>query len=121
MRRLIGPGYGGKKKSSDYPKNWGKISEEFRKRHNYTCAVCGVDCSNIKHKGLIDVHHKNGVKSDCKERNLQCLCKFHHFKQPSHSHYKPKPDDMELLHKLWEEQKTPMEKRESKSITLFAG
>lgn len=110
MGRLIRQNFGGKKRPSNYPENWDEISENFRKKHDYKCAICDVDCS--KHTAILDVHHKNGVRSDCREGNLLCLCKFHHSKQPYHNHYKPKHDDMELLRKLWEKQKIPMENRE---------
>lgn len=113
MGMRIPPSFGGsKKRSFRYPKNWRHISREFRIKHGYKCAICGVCCGNHgTHKALLDVHHKNGVRGDCEESNLQCLCKFHHSKQHYHNHYKPKIHNLELLSKLWDEQKIPMEKR----------
>ncbi len=86
---------------SGYPKDWDKISAEFRKLHNYTCKECGVDCS--AHPSLIDVHHIDRDKSNCDSSNLQCLCKYHHSKQPQHGHYSVEKH-MKTLRQLWEEQ-----------------
>lgn len=85
---------------SGYPENWSEISEAFRKKCEYICAICGVDCST--HSYLTDAHHLNSDKSDCRDTNLQCLCKFHHAQQ--HSHYKIKENDLQSLQKLWEDQ-----------------
>ncbi len=96
VRKLRGPD-----SPSGYPKDWGKISAKFRELHNYTCKECGVDCS--EHHFLIDVHHIDSDKSNCDYSNLQCLCKYHHSKQPQHEHYSAK-EYMGTLHQLWEEQ-----------------
>ncbi|MGR3913331.1 MAG: HNH endonuclease [Gammaproteobacteria bacterium] len=92
---------------SGYPKNWREISAAFRKQRNYTCHDCGVCCE--KHPGLTDAHHLNGDKSNCAPENLRCLCKHHHAKQ--HSHYKIKESKLQKLHRLWDEQEIPADKR----------
>lgn len=86
------------KSPSDYPKNWKDISSAFREKCKYKCADCGVDCS--AHSRLLDVHHLNGVKNNCRPENLRCLCKDCHAKQDFHSHYKVKLDDKRLLSEL---------------------
>lgn len=93
---------------STYPTNWNKRSSDYRKRRNYTCELCGVDCSD--HTKLVDAHHKDGDKTNCKDENLECLCKYHHSKKPFHGHYKIKEEDMQDLRKLWEEQNIPHDK-----------
>ena len=87
---------------TDYPLNWENISAAFRRAKNYTCEICGVDCR--KHTGLTDAHHINGEKSDCRYKNLQCLCIYHHSQRPKHEHYKPTESEMQILRQLWEEQ-----------------
>ena len=89
---------------SNYPRNWSKRSKEFREKQGYKCAVCGVDCAE-EDTDLTDAHHKNGIKSDCDDSNLQCLCKYHHYKQ--HPDYKPSDNNMRRLRKLWQEQGIP--------------
>ena len=85
---------------SNYPRDWSKRSKAFRKKQGYKCAVCGVDCAEYPY--LTDAHHKNGIKSDCDDSNLQCLCKYHHHKQ--HPGYKPSESNMRILRRLWQEQ-----------------
>ena len=87
---------------SGYPSNWNSISAAFRRAKNYTCEICGVDCRT--HTGLTDAHHINGDKSDCRYKNLQCLCIYHHSQQPMHEHYKPTESEMQILRQLWEAQ-----------------
>ena len=85
-----------------YPENWRSISEDFRRRFNFTCEICGVKCES-QHR-LTHTHHRNGNKRNCNDKNLQCLCVYCHSKQPRHGHYKPKKDEMEALRQLWKEQ-----------------
>lgn len=102
-------GLKGAAESSDYPKNWGEISKAFRKMHGYKCHACGVCCDQEAHHCLLDVHHINGVKRDCRDSNLRCLCKECHAKQDFHRHYVSviKPEDKEALRQLRQEQNLP--------------
>ena len=90
---------------SNYPENWHLISESFRRRRNFTCEICGVKCES--QHGLMHAHHRNGNKTNCNDKNLQCLCAYCHSKQPVHDHYKPKKGEMEALRQLWKEQNIP--------------
>ena len=89
-----------------YPSNWSKISRRVRKKSGYRCTQCGVDCSS--HPILTDAHHINGDKSDCRDDNLQCLCKLCHANQSFHTHYKPKEEDKQKLRQLQQEQNIPL-------------
>ena len=87
---------------SGYPKWWGSKSRDYRRGKNYKCEKCGVDCS--RHTHLVDTHHKNGNKSDNRDKNLLCLCKHCHSLQDFHGHYKPRGNYIKELEQLWKEQ-----------------
>ena len=61
-----------------YPKNWNEISLRMKKKYNFTCQECH------KRTRSVEVHHKNGLKNDCRESNLEVLC--HECHQAKHSH-----------------------------------
>lgn len=67
-----------------YPENWNEISLNYRIRKEYTCEKCHVKVSPWD-TTYIEVHHKNGDKTNCDDSNLQCLCiKCHSEVNPAH-------------------------------------
>ena len=65
-----------------YPEDWAEISRRLKKKYNYTCQECGRNFSDCKF--WLHVHHKNGLKWDCSESNLEVLCYDCH--QAKHNH-----------------------------------
>ena len=68
-----------------YPENWSEISRRLKAKYNYTCQECGKNFSDCKSQ--LHVHHKNGLKNDCREANLEVLCYNCH--QAKHNHKIP--------------------------------
>lgn len=79
-QRLPGPTH--QHVSMSYPDNWSDISRKRRKELSYTCQRCGKKCKDGN--GDLHVHHKNGVKGDTRNRNLEVLCKECHIKEHPH-------------------------------------
>lgn len=76
----------GDKHDNNYSDNWTNVSSDYRASVNWQCEKCGVDLSS--NRGLLDTHHKNGVKSDESIANLVALCKICHSQEPMHGHMK---------------------------------
>lgn len=65
-----------------YPNNWEEIARRLKKKYNYTCQECHRNFSDCKSQ--LHVHHKNGLKYDCSESNLEVLCFECHQKKHHH-------------------------------------
>ncbi|NCB28094.1 MAG: HNH endonuclease, partial [Bacteroidia bacterium] len=59
-----------------YPVNWRDISFAYRDGVRWECERCGVVLT--ERHDLLEVHHKNGLKSDCRPENLIALCRECH-------------------------------------------
>ena len=89
-----------------YANNWNQVSENYRKSKDYVCEICGVDLSQYKY--LLQVHHKNGVKSDNSYSNLIALCAVCHRSQPNHQHLYVSPQDTKKIENLRKHSATPI-------------
>lgn len=57
-----------------YVKNWEEISLAYRTKKNFTCERCGVHVKDDFDNFYMQTHHRNGIKTDNRESNLECLC-----------------------------------------------
>ncbi len=57
-----------------YVRNWEEISLAYRTKMNFTCERCSVQVGEGFDHFYMQTHHKNGIKTDNRELNLECLC-----------------------------------------------
>lgn len=57
-----------------YVKNWNEISFDYRVKKDFTCERCGTHIEEVFDYMYMHTHHKNFVKTDNRECNLECLC-----------------------------------------------
>ena len=57
-----------------YVKNWEEISLAYRTKKNFTCERCNTHVEDGFDHFYMQTHHKNGIKTDNRESNLECLC-----------------------------------------------
>lgn len=70
-----------------YVKNWEEISFAYRTKMGFTCERCGTHVEDGFDHFYMQTHHKNGVKTDNRESNLECLCiKCHSEVDDTHRH-----------------------------------
>lgn len=64
---------------NQYPSDWVEIRKRILLKRSHTCEDCGIS-------ERLEVHHKNGVRSNNEDYNLEVLC--HKCHQKHHGHYK---------------------------------
>lgn len=70
-----------------YVKNWEEISLAYRTKQKFTCERCGTHVEDGFDHFYMQTHHKNGIKTDNRESNLECLCiKCHSEVDDAHRH-----------------------------------
>jgi hypothetical protein len=84
--------------NDDYPVNWNEIAVSYKESVNWCCENCHAIFA--ENRGLLDVHHRNGVKSDVDPSNLQALCKICHSEQFLHGHYQVTIEERRLIEHL---------------------
>lgn len=70
-----------------YTDDWQEISKAKRQESKYVCHNCHVVVGQ-KYAHYLHVHHKNSLKNDNSDNNLECLCYKCHAEEPNHEHMK---------------------------------
>jgi hypothetical protein len=65
-------------RAREYPRDWPNIRAKILRRAKYRCEKCGAaqgEPHPVTHKPVVlQVSHRNHVKSDCRDENLRALC-----------------------------------------------
>ena len=85
---------------SGYTSDWNKISRKEKHLSNWTCKQCKVNLS--AHRHCLHTHHKNSVKYDNNQANLEVLCQLCHAEH--HNHMKPYIRVVNTIRRLRKEQ-----------------
>ncbi|MCI1899747.1 MAG: HNH endonuclease [Enterobacter sp.] len=79
-----------------YTDDWAKLSRTIKLARGQQCKTCRIVLQDSESKYL-HLHHRNGLKYDNSEANLDVLCIACHAEQPMHGHIKVLPDYKEFL------------------------
>lgn len=78
-----------------YVEGWGELSKDVKTARGWTCENCKVNLSSTPR--LLHTHHKNGVKTDNKDKNLKAVCAVCHSQEPMHNHLKVKAAERQAI------------------------
>jgi len=73
---------------NNYPADFEDISGRVREQRGWRCERCGRDLSRPPDRKFLHIHHKNGMKNQNHENNLQALCIGCHADEPQHTYLK---------------------------------
>jgi len=76
---------------NEYTADWREVSNRTRRERGYKCAKCPIVLVGAESKYL-HVHHRNGLKHDNGDENLEVLCIGCHADEPLHAHLKGLPE-----------------------------
>lgn len=92
---------------ADYVAGWARISQKTRVAEKWTCNCCKVVLNDRRGRGLLHVHHKDGIRGNNRPSNLRVLCAQCHQSQPFHGHMKLGGADINYLGDRRREQGIP--------------
>ncbi len=81
---------------NDYTDDWGDVSERVKRARLYCCSSCKLELGQRRSR-FLNVHHRNGLKHDNSEGNLELLCLRCHAKKPMHEHMLGTPEYLEFV------------------------
>lgn len=84
---------------NQYSSDWGDVSERVKRERSFTCEGCNRQLSR-RFSRFLHTHHRNGLKNDNSDANLEVLCIACHADEPMHAHLKALPEYAEFL-LLW--------------------
>jgi HNH endonuclease len=83
-----------------YPADFDRFSKRVRERRDWRCECCRRDFSRGADREYLHVHHKNGIKNENSEENLQVLCLGCHAAEPQHAHLKNLAEYREFMRRF---------------------
>lgn len=78
-----------------YAPNHPEIARRYKKKANYCCQICGVNCSRAENH--LHLHHKDGNGQNNNRSNLLVLCIDCHSRQPMHTHMRNIIENIRLI------------------------
>lgn len=85
---------------NDYTADFPLIAKRIKQQRAWKCDKCSRDLSALTNHKYLHAHHKNGLKYDNGDENLQILCIGCHAEQPQHAHLKNAPDYKEFARRF---------------------
>jgi hypothetical protein len=85
---------------NNYTINFDVISGGLKAQHGWKCEKCRRNFSESTDRKYLHVHHKNGMKNENHEGNLEVLCLACHAQQPQHAHLRNLAEYGEFLRRF---------------------